>query len=142
MIGLAIALAVALLVKWLLRVRKQRRIAAQAADGRVEISCVMRRENGGWKAGRLVRDGGGLSWRPALRGAAVSLPDDLRVETSRRVSAREAMSVNPRAEILECGSAQGKLQLGVLPEDHRRVADLLGKQDAPASPPGGHSQPC
>ncbi|MCZ0979455.1 hypothetical protein O1L60_11220 [Streptomyces diastatochromogenes] len=126
MTDLVIAVLAALLVGWLLRVRNRRRSAAQAADGRVEVSCMLRRDNGRWKAGRLVRDGGGLSWKPAFRGAAVSLPGDLRVETTRRVSAREAISMSPRAEILACDSAQGKLELGVLPEDHPRVADLLG----------------
>lgn len=102
--------------------------ARSAARGEViRVSCLARRPARGrrWARGRMVIGPDTVRWEPGTRRGLQALPDEVRQVDTRSPSWREALWMNGRARIIECTSAEGVVQLAVLPHELDHVLAAL-----------------
>lgn len=79
-----------------------------------------------WRPGRLVTGGAGpLVWKPSWGKQEAALPAGLRRTGMRSPSLREAVALNPRSRIVECGSSDGEVLIAVMPEELEHVIKAL-----------------
>ncbi|MQY13856.1 hypothetical protein SRB5_40120 [Streptomyces sp. RB5] len=123
--GLAVALVIS---------GRQDRLTAHLIDGRtIRIACSAKGpQAGGWTRGRLVIGSGSWSWEPrGERGETRSLPPDLHLGEVRRPSGQERRGLHYRALVVEFASADGVVQLAVVPGEVEHVLMALERR-APA----------
>ncbi|SBT88989.1 hypothetical protein GA0115233_100639 [Streptomyces sp. DI166] len=119
-IELAMCVAAAGLVGWLVRRKRQQRSTATAAGEPAGLPCMLRWSAQGarWRPGRLlIGEAGPLVWQPSWGKREAALPAGLRQTGLRSPTMREAMGLNPRSRIVECESSEGEVLVAVMPED-------------------------
>lgn len=99
-----------------------------AAGEPAAVPCMLKcpAQGSRWRAGRLLIDGSGpLVWRGFSGKQESALSVDLHHTGTRSPSFLEAVVINPRSRIVECGSADGKVLIAVMPEELHHVIEAL-----------------